>query len=252
MRIVADYHTHTTHSHGKGTVLDNIKAASDKGLVEIAISDHGPANMFGIGTKGTESFRIIRRELQEASRIVPDVRGLLGVEANILSKDGRLDITDEDTELVDLVQAGLHILVNPKSLQDAVEVTVPNILGRYSQKVKRRMRETNTHAVVEALHRNPIDILTHPGLRVDIDTQELARHCAKTNTLMEINTSHDHTTPEYIGLAKLEGAKFVIGSDAHSPDRVGDFEKGIAMAKKAGLQPDDIRNAVTKKGYQPW
>ena len=104
MRIAADYHTHTIHSHGTGTVLDNLKAAAAKGLKEVAISDHGPANLFGIGTKGIDTFRQIRAEMEAAAQLVPNVRGLLGVEANILSVDGRLDISEEDLEIFDVVQ----------------------------------------------------------------------------------------------------------------------------------------------------
>ena len=51
MELFADYHTHTKHSHGKGKVLDNVAQAELIGLDEIAISDHGPGHMFGIGIK---------------------------------------------------------------------------------------------------------------------------------------------------------------------------------------------------------
>ena len=40
-RIKADYHSHTTYSDGKGSVLDNVRAARKKGIMTIAISDHG-------------------------------------------------------------------------------------------------------------------------------------------------------------------------------------------------------------------
>ena len=45
LRIFADYHTHTVHSHGRGTVEDNVKAAISANLRAIAITDHGPANL---------------------------------------------------------------------------------------------------------------------------------------------------------------------------------------------------------------
>jgi putative hydrolase len=50
-------------------------------------------------------------------------------------------------------------------------------------------------------------------------------------------------TVEYVKIAKSVGAKFVIDSDAHTPSRVGDFARGIEIAKKAGLATDDIINA---------
>ena len=41
MEIIADYHTHTVYSHGKGTIEDNVKVAIQKNIKKIGISDHG-------------------------------------------------------------------------------------------------------------------------------------------------------------------------------------------------------------------
>ena len=32
MQILADYHTHTIYSHGKGTIEENVKVAISKGI----------------------------------------------------------------------------------------------------------------------------------------------------------------------------------------------------------------------------
>ena len=49
MTLTGDYHTHTVYSHGKGSVFDNARRAKEIGLGEIAISDHGFAQMaFGL------------------------------------------------------------------------------------------------------------------------------------------------------------------------------------------------------------
>ncbi|MFR6641738.1 MAG: PHP domain-containing protein [Christensenellales bacterium] len=45
MAYWGDYHTHTYYSHGKGTIEDNVRAAAEKGLKQIAITDHGFRHM---------------------------------------------------------------------------------------------------------------------------------------------------------------------------------------------------------------
>ena len=44
MRILMDLHTHTVASgHAYSTIMENAKAAAEKGLEGIAMTDHGPA-----------------------------------------------------------------------------------------------------------------------------------------------------------------------------------------------------------------
>ena len=54
MKIVADYHTHSTYSkwyHARNTIDQMVKHAKKLGLTEIAITDHGPKHMlFGISS----------------------------------------------------------------------------------------------------------------------------------------------------------------------------------------------------------
>ena len=45
MQIIADYHTHTVYSHGKGTIEENVKVAISKEIKTIGISDHGYKHM---------------------------------------------------------------------------------------------------------------------------------------------------------------------------------------------------------------
>ncbi|EYE88602.1 hypothetical protein Q428_07010 [Fervidicella metallireducens AeB] len=55
-------------------------------------------------------------------------------------------------------------------------------------------------------------------------------------------------TAEYVKIAMVEDVNFVIDSDAHTPDRVGDFKEGIKTAEKAGLPVDRIINAIKEGG----
>ena len=53
--------------------------------------------------------------------------------------------------------------------------------------------------------------------------------------LLEINASHVSMSCAQLREAAACGASFVIGSDAHTPDRVGDFAKAIRAAEEAGV-----------------
>ena len=59
MALLADYHIHTVysrHHHGKSTIEDTVRAAYEKGLAQIAITDHGVAQAF------PEAFETSRKE----------------------------------------------------------------------------------------------------------------------------------------------------------------------------------------------
>ena len=80
--MLADYHTHTIYSHGTGTVLENAMVAKEKGLKEIAITDHGFSHMY-FGLK-REKLADLRRDIDEATQKT-GVKVYLGVEANLMN-----------------------------------------------------------------------------------------------------------------------------------------------------------------------
>jgi len=240
--VFADLHTHTRHSHGTGSVLDNVRAAQRQGLEAVAIADHGPASLFGVGVAGPAAFDAIRQEVIEARKAYPGVKVLWGAEANVVSEDGELDIPPGLQERLDIVLAGLHPLVRWRSWAKGASLLAANAAGAWTGRV-RHARERNTRAIVNAVLYNRVHVVTHPGYRLPIDTRALAKACAATGCALEINARHDHTTVEYIKIAKAEGARFALGSDAHSPERVGDLQKAVSLALEAGLASRDIVNA---------
>ncbi|HWI52890.1 MAG TPA: hypothetical protein VNT01_12200, partial [Symbiobacteriaceae bacterium] len=152
---------------------------------------------------------------------------------------------------LDIVLAGLHPGILPRSGRDWVTLTGGNWYAKVNPGYRSRARIANTRAVVEAVLRNDIDVVTHPGYHLDIDTVELARVCAMRNTAMEINARHHEMTVEFCRLAAREGVKFVINSDAHKPADVGNVARGLAVARAAGLGPEQILN-LEGGGFFAW
>lgn len=243
MKPFADYHTHTIFSHGTGTVEKNVLAARKKGLKEVGIADHGPAALL-IGVKSSEQLLEIKRLTRECQAKYPDISVKAGVEANIIDLDGEIDVLPRVQKELDLVLAGFHLQVLPPSWSSAKNMVWDNVYTKLFRRGQgsEKLRNTNTKAAVEAVHKNRIDIFTHPGLHIDIDTKELSRACVARATAMEINSHHGRKIKGFVQVAVQEGVNFVISSDAHSPEQVGDLTEGINLAEELQVPPELILN----------
>ncbi|MDF2546360.1 MAG: histidinol-phosphatase [Anaerosolibacter sp.] len=241
MKVFADYHTHTIYSHGKGTIQENVDEAIRKGLREVAISDHGPSHVtYGVRRKDVKK---MRDEINAINEKTDGINVKLGMEGNIVSTDGKIDIDKEILKDLDVVLVGYHFGALPHRISDGFNIHVNNVLAKYLPSVDRKARVINTKAVIEAVYNNKIDIITHPGAKANIDTAELAKAAAKRDTALEINSSHGHLSVEYIKVAMKEGVKFAISSDAHRPQDVGNVKAGLDRAIAAGLKAEQILNA---------
>lgn len=243
-KATADYHTHTLYSFSGGSILDNARSAQQAGLEVLGIADHGPANWGHFGLTRQATFERIIAETREVEAQISGLKILAGVEADIVSFDGELDISTSLQQKLDQVLAGFHLTVFPKKLGEGIKFVTRRLLADVSPQLRQKARNDNTKAMVEAVFRNKIDIITHPGLHISIDTPELARACAKRGTALEINSKHGQETVDFIKAAAVEGVKFAIGSDAHQPDQVGQLQPGIAAARAAGLQVEQIINVI--------
>lgn len=235
-RMIYDHHTHTTFSHGKGSIEDNVKVAVQKGIKSIAITDHGPGHLtYGVKR---EELKIMRQEIERLKLLYPQIEILLGVEANTLRTAPYLDLTEEDKEQLDIVIAGYHFGILRAGM-------VPNYINKKTGlfgEEHSSLKVANTAMILNALYENDIEILTHPGDKGPFDVEDIAKACADTNTMIEINAKHKHLTVDEIKIAAKYDVKFVIGSDAHISENVGSFEGPLARALEAGLDPERIVN----------
>jgi putative hydrolase len=238
--LISDLHTHTIYSHGKGTIEDNVREARERGLQKIGISDHGPSHLgFGISRKDIPT---MRAEITALQKKYTDIEILLGIEANIINRSGVLDLSAEDLMAFDYVIAGYHygaIGRNPiGTLFNATENLIVHRAGKEPKKLMRR----NTDYVVSALRNNDIQILSHPGDKAPMDLLEIAVVCAETDTLAEINTHHRSLSAEDLRTMTLTDVRFIISSDAHKPDRVGDFVSAVNLILDSGIDLDRVVN----------
>ncbi|MDF2531288.1 MAG: hypothetical protein K0Q65_869, partial [Clostridia bacterium] len=128
IKLYADYHTHTIYSHGTGTIMDNVMSARSKGLTEIAITDHGIRHLtFAVKKK---NIAIMRDEINRINEKCDGIKVLLGMECNIISSEGDIDMNDEIRKYLDILLVGYHMMVAPASLQDAWNIYGLNYLDK--------------------------------------------------------------------------------------------------------------------------
>ncbi len=244
-RLRYDLHTHTTFSHGKGSIEDNVKAAVARGLRTLGISDHGPGHVT-YGVKRS-NIGVMRAEVGRLKPLYPQIEILLGVEANIINPSGTLDVTEEERNQLDYLLAGYHYGVFGEKPGSALGLHAQNfVLHGWFHKSTKKQKIRNTEMTVRAIYENDIRILTHPGDKGVFDIGEIALACANRKTLMEINTWHKWLTVEGIKEAARTDARFVISSDAHSPDRIGDCQGAVDRIKEAGLDFERVENLIVQ------
>ena len=238
--MIYDLHTHTTYSHGTGSVEDNVRVAVEKKLEYIAISDHGPGHLFyGVNRN---DFANLKTDIEKMNVKFPKTNVKMSVEANTVYAGNGLDVRPEEFEEFDFVIAGFHFgLFGCGSIR--------NWMWSHGFKSgEESLKKKNTQMIVDALRKNNLAILTHPGDKGPFDIEEITKVCVETDTLMEINCRHCHLTTEEIKIAAANpDAKFIISSDAHTPDAVGTFKPGLQRALDAGLDPTRIVNIRRKE-----
>lgn len=241
MLLFGDYHTHTIYSrfnHGKGTVLENASVAADKGLKQIAITDHGfNHEFFGIKRKNIP-------QLQEDILNAKEISGvdiLLGVEANLISLDGDIDIKEEDYEFLDILLMGHHRTVHMNSMRDKALLNWANLMPQAFKPSKEKINR-NTTAILKALDKYPIDIITHLNYGFQTDTIAVAKMAKQKGVYVELNGKRINFTDEEMGIMASEGVKFVCDSDAHRPERVGEVNNGMNLVYRLGIPLSQVAN----------
>lgn len=236
MKIYGDYHTHTVYSDGRSSIMDVVLAAKERGLSEIAITDHSVGKIAKSLRK-----RDFKKYLAEIKSARSELPVLIGVEANIINTNGLIDIDEKMRKKLDIVLCGVHILVF-YSLRALFTFCLPNLFFSAIRFTPKFQIKYNTRVVQKAIQENDIDIWTHPSLYFKIDVVEVAKTCAERGTLVELNSSRISFRPiDFERMAKV-GAKFIIGSDAHKIGRVGDIARVEEFLKNCDFEPKAIIN----------
>lgn len=225
MQLFADLHTHTIFSHGKGTIEENVQSAIKKGLKQIAITDHGLRHIaYGLNMN---KLKQMRAEIDMLKLKYPQIEILLGVEANIISHNGDIDVSDEAKKYLDIVIVGFHQAGMPKNLSAFFKFFLPNCLKIKTKKQIQR----NTTAYIKMLEKySYITAVTHLHYSCAVDAVRVANECLKHNVYVELNGKRTLFSESEISQMVQNNVKFIINSDAHTSENVGNITHPFNVA----------------------
>nr|WP_221284165.1 DNA polymerase/3'-5' exonuclease PolX [Deinococcus humi] len=218
-------HTHSVWSDGAATVREMVGAAVGQGQGGhyLGTGDHSRAAHYanGLSIERLHAYVAEIRALQAEGLPV-----LAGVEVDILD-DGALDYPDEELSQLDYVVASVHSLFT----LDAVRQT-------------ERLVRAVWHPLITVLgHPTGRLLLRRPGYAFDLDAVLAA--CEANGTVVEINANAARLDLDWRdALRWRERLTFAINTDAHVPGGLSDTRFGVAVARKAGLRPDQVINTL--------
>ena len=245
MLLTGDYHTHTVYSHGKGTVLENALRAKEIGLQEIAITDHG-FEQLAFGLRHREIPQLVK-DCREASEMT-GLRVYVGTEANLCDEQGRTDLKKEDYKDFDIFLMGIHRFVKFTSFYDFWNLLMRNSLHTTLHiKPSKSLIRYNTHAIVNAIKNYPIDVITHLNYQSFCDVTEIAKAARDYGTYIELNSKKVHLSDEEVEAVRDTGVQFIIDSDAHSVDRIGDTALVDKLLERVDIPREQIANIDGRK-----
>lgn len=248
MTLPPDYHTHTALcKHAEGHPVDYARSARQKGLREIAITDHGPLPRDRDPEHRMElsQFGVYQKWIH-AAQLDSDCNVLLGVEADYF--EGCKPFMSEWLAQYpfDLVLGSIHDLGSwnmddPDALSMWGSSDVHAVWRRYFELIG-AMADAKLYDVVTHL-----DLPKRGGDRPrDRDLPDLVLpaldRIARAGMAIEINTSglrhpvnEMYPAPRILAWAREREIPIAFGSDAHLPEQVAsDFEQAVAMAREAG------------------
>src|SRR6266498_2210667 len=233
--IKADLQTHSNWSDGKLTMLEMAQAAAKRGIKVIAFTDHSVS--LGV-TNGLsmERHKEQAAEIKKIQKKLGDKITVLHASEVEIKADGNLDYPDEFLASLDLVLASLHTSL-------------------------RQPREKVTQRVINAIRNPHVDIIGHPTGRLipdregaDLDMEAVLNAAAETGVALEINAHPMRLDLDdtYARRAKELGIPISINTDSHSEADFDMLPYGVATARRAWLEPQDVINCWTKDKLLKW
>lgn len=218
MLLLGDYHTHSVFSKdAHGTIEQNVAVAQQKGLLEIASTEHSFNHSQGTTIKDIATERKIIDEINQTSK----TKVLFGLETNLIDRYGTIDLPKDVEEQLDIVLMGYHYSGKCANFKSFLDFKCANSWHRFFGYSKNRIQK-NTDSYLRTIDKNNIDIIVHLNYGIPVDAVQIAKLAIQKNVYIELNGKRVFFPQDQLEEMIALKTKFLINSDAHTPDRIGE------------------------------
>ncbi len=219
-------HFHTTYSDGLFPLEEMILSARSLGYDYFAVCDHSKTAAYANGL--SEERILLQRKEIKAIAAKNNWQLLQGIESDILS-NGDLDYPEEILKEFQFVVASVH---SNFSLSE----------------------DDMTKRIIRAVENPYTDVLGHPTGRLLLhrapykhDIKKIIDACSRNRVAIEINAHPNRLDLDWrnIFYAREQSCLFSINADAHSLENILLTKYGVAIARKGGIQPEEVINCLS-------
>lgn len=236
-RLRGDLQMHTRWSDGSATIAEMAEAAQQRSYSYIAITDHSK----GLKIAGGIDEPTLKKQGLEITRL-----------NDLMSRSERKLI----------VLRSLEMNLNPRGEGDmspASLLSLDLVLGSFHSSLRTVADQTDRYL---AALRNPyIQILGHPrgriynyrlGLKADWD--RVFAEAAILDKALEIDCYPDRQdlNMDLLAIARSEGTRVSLGTDAHHPWQLDFIDLGLAAALQAKIPAERIVNFMPSLDLKIW
>jgi len=247
---LVDYHLHTDRcGHAVGSMEDYARRAQVLGLSEIGFSDHFPLlDMHDPSLNmSMEEVPEYVRDVEELRGLFPELRIRLGIEVDYIPETvDRLPALLQDHPF-DYILGSIHYI-------DGWGFDHPRNIDGYEGRDIFQLWTRYFDLLGDAAECGLFDALAHPdlvkkfGYRPVEDAGGLYRACldrvAGAGLAVEVNTAglrkpveEIYPAEDFLRLCRERDIPVTLGSDAHSPDEVGEgFEQALQLLRRVGYE----------------
>ncbi len=205
-----DLHIHTKYSDGRIIVREAAERANTLNLEVIALTDHFWPSI-GSQKGGMNVIQRRRTDIEDARNEFPSLKILDGVEVDI-TLDGQLEPVAGGLDQFDIIIGSIHYPCDSmrweRTLTRVLEKAKFDILGHWDGYLENFRKE---------------------------DGESVASVLAEKNIAVELSLRYECQWEYFLEIARDQGCKFSLGSDAHWVDSIGRLEKQRQLAKGLNL-----------------